>query len=217
MRNVRGVTILELLVATLVGAIAAMALSSFYVALANSFAWAGSETVLQRQGGLALDAIGHRVRRASAVAASCAPAGSVGFSLDVTVKIPGAAPPTDEAHYCYYAGSGANGATAGALCERYTSPAGVVGACRNLLNEGQGALLRKSRQARLTLLTQTSPASAACPRVPTAGTPGGTALAAGQPCLVLTAPAGVPAVDVGMALTDGMAVREFAASFNYRN
>jgi prepilin-type N-terminal cleavage/methylation domain-containing protein len=213
MKDQRGFTLVELLVASLIGAIAAMAMGSFYVAMVNSFAWAGSETVLQRQGGLALDAIGNKVRQASGVGAACAPAGTAGTSLRITISPPLAG----AGDYCYYAGSGANGATAGALCERYTSPAGVAAPCRDLLSEGQGGLARKTRQARLTILTQTAPGSAACPRLAVAGAPGGTPLAAGQPCLILSSPAGAASVELAVAITDGMAVREFAATFNFRN
>src|SRR5262245_31495016 len=88
MSDQRGVTILEALVASVVVAFAGLALTSFYLAMVNSFAWAHSETVLQRQGSLVLDVIGRQSRRASNVAAGCAPAGSVGDSLQVTVAAP---------------------------------------------------------------------------------------------------------------------------------
>jgi Tfp pilus assembly protein PilW len=212
MSDQRGVTIIEALVASVVVAFAGLALTSFYLAMVNSFAWAQSETVLQRQGSLVLDVIGRQSRRASSVAAGCAPAGSVGDSLQVTVS----APLSGAGTYCYYAGTGANGAVAGALCERFTPAAGAAGSCRDLL-DGQGGLARRALQSRLTLLHQTNPVDPTCPRRSAPGQPLGVPLAATEYCLVLASSPSVNGVEVGFTIGDGMASRQFAATFNLRN
>jgi prepilin-type N-terminal cleavage/methylation domain-containing protein len=213
MRRAGGFTLIEVLVAAMLVGIIGVAFASFYLAMVNSFSWTSSENVLQRQGGLALDTIARQARRASTIATGCAPAGSLGDSLQLTVT----APLSGAGTYCYYAGTGGNGAATGALCERFTPAAGGASGCRDLLGEGQGGLLRKTLQSQLTVIRQTSPAHPACPRRSAAGVPAGVALAVNDYCLILTTPTTAPGIEVAFAITDGLAVRTFAATFNRRN
>jgi prepilin-type N-terminal cleavage/methylation domain-containing protein len=213
MRRADGFTLMEVLVASMIVGIIGVAFASFYLAMVNSFSWASSETVLQRQGGLALETIARQARRASTIATGCAPAGSLGDSLQLTVV----APLSGAGTYCYYAGTGTNGATTGALCERFTPAAGGASACRDLLGEGQGALARKTLQSSLTVIRQSSPANPACPRRSVAGQPAGVALAVNDYCLILTTPASAPGIEVAFAISDGLAIRTFAATVNRRN
>jgi prepilin-type N-terminal cleavage/methylation domain-containing protein len=213
MRRPGGFTLIEVLVASMIVGIIGVAFASFYLAMVNSFSWTSSENVLQRQGGLALETIARQARRASSISTGCAPGGSLGDSLQLTV----AAPLSGAGTYCYYAGTGANGATTGALCERFTPAAGGASACRDLLGEGQGGLIRKTVQARLEVIRQSSPANPACPRRSMAGQPAGVALAVNDYCLILTTPAAAPGIEVAFAISDGLAVRTFAATVNRRN
>lgn len=224
----RGFTLVELIVAGAIGAVVLLAVFSMYRATRTSFEQAGSQTALQRQGTLALQAIQREAQRAATVAYnSCAPAGTTSRSLLLTVNdtTPPSLPAAEIGDYCYYAGNGANGAAAGALCERFALNTGGVlgpfGPCRDLLGGPQASLVRQTGQAGVSLVVQSSPANPLCPRNTTdsAGSPvaGGQAIAAGTQCLALGQVAGSTTGDVAFAITDGLNAMTFTATLMLRN
>jgi Tfp pilus assembly protein PilW len=133
-RDQRGLSLLELLIAAALATVVAGGLFSAYVATARSFGESGAQTALQRQGALVLEEIGRQVRGADGrnplAIGSC---NGVAGSLLVR---------TTADSLCYYARAD------GALCE-------VRGiACRNLLAGG----LKK-----ITLLRQPATPDPRCP------------------------------------------------------
>ncbi len=226
----RGFTLVELIVVGALGAVVLLGVFSMYRATRTSFEQSSSQAYLQRQGPLALQAIQRQAQRASAstvqAAPGCAPTGTTGRSLLLTVPDtnPSSLSVNETGDYCYYAGNGANGAAVGALCQRFTPDrgpnAGVAGACWDLL-AGQGALVRQTGQAGVSLIVQSNPSDPLCPRNTTdaAGTPvaGGQAIAAGTRCLALGQVAGSTTGDVAFAITDGLNAMTFTASLMLRN
>ncbi len=98
---------------------------------------------------------------------ACAPAGTTGRTLQLTLTdtAPTSLPASQLGTYCYYAGNGANGAPAGALCQRFTPAGGTPGSCRNLLGRAQPELVGRTGQAAgVVLVRQTSPANRFCPQ-----------------------------------------------------
>ena len=229
-RDERGVTLVELMLASAIGVVVLMGVFSMYGVTRTSFEQSSSQAYLQRQGTLALQAIQRQAQRASTstvqAAPGCAPTGTTGRSLLLTVNdtTPASLPAAEIGDYCYYAGNGANGAAAGALCERFALNTGGVlgpfGPCRDLLS-GQGALVRQTGQAGVSLIVQSNPSDPLCPRNTTdaAGTPvaGGQAIAAGTHCLALGQVAGSATGDVAFAITDGLNAMTFTASLMLRN
>jgi prepilin-type N-terminal cleavage/methylation domain-containing protein len=223
----RGLTMVELLVAVAIGGVVLTGMFSLYRAAAYAFVEASSQAALQRQGTLALEAITSQGWRASTIAFNtCAPAGTTSRSLQLTVSdtTPASLPAAQLGTYCYYAGNGANGAPAGALCQQFTPTGGVADPCWNLLDGPQAELLRRTGQAGVWLVQQTNPVTPVCPRNPTdaAGNPvaGGEAIASGAHCVALgqsTGPGGQDAGDVAFAITDGVNSMTFSASLMLRN
>ena len=68
MRDQRGVTLIEVLATTLAAGIIFLGFSFVYEATSRTFADSNSQAALQRQGTLALQEIGQRVRSALAIA-----------------------------------------------------------------------------------------------------------------------------------------------------
>lgn len=231
-RDERGVTLVELMLASAIGVVVLLGVFSMYRATRTSFEQSSSQAYLQRQGTLALQAIQRQAQRATTTTYnSCAPASTTSRSLLLTVSVtnplaPLPLPAAEIGDYCYFAGNGANGAAAGALCERFALmdiPSGVLGPfgpCRDLL-AGQGALVRQTGQAGVSLITQSSPADPLCPRNTTdAGgnlVSGGQAIAAGTHCLALGQVAGSTTGDVAFAISDGLNAMTFTASLMLRN
>ena len=223
----RGLTMVELLLAVSVGLVVLLGVFSMYRATANALNEASSQAALQRQGTLALQVITSQGWRASSIAFNtCAPAGTTSRSIQLTVSdtSPASLPATQLGTYCYFAGNGANGAPAGALCQRFTPVGGVAGPCWNLLAGPQPALIRQTAQPGVSLIQQTNPADPLCPKNPTdaAGSPvaGGQALATGVHCLALgqsTGPGDQDTGDVAFAITDGVSSMTFTASLMLRN
>jgi prepilin-type N-terminal cleavage/methylation domain-containing protein len=223
----RGLTMVELLVAVAIGGVVLMGMFSLYRAAAYAFVEASSQAALQRQGTLALEAITSQGWRASTITFNtCAPAGTTSRSLQLTVNdtTPASLPAAQLGTYCYYAGNGANGAPAGALCQQFTPVGGVADSCWNLLDGPQTELIRRTGQAGVWLVPQTNPATPVCPRNPTdaAGNPvaGGQAIANGVHCVALGQSTGAGAQDTGdvaFAITDGVNSMTFSASLMRRN
>jgi len=209
-RPAGGFTVVELLISLLIAAVILFALSALYVATQHALANSVSHTVLQRQGQLALEEITRRAlsSRVDALTTSCAPAGSSGPSLLLTVE----EPPTSgtNATYCYYAGTGANGAVAGALCESRNA-----GPCRNLLGGGgttagggtPGGVAPAGVPTGIFLVAQTTPATTECPSI-TDVTPS-VVLAAAQRCF-----AAASVIEGGGSSRTGRAIVAFAISDN---
>jgi prepilin-type N-terminal cleavage/methylation domain-containing protein len=183
----RGFTLIELLVALLIGVIVFLAIGSFYLSTVRFYDQSSAQTTLQRQATLALEEMARQIRPASTIDTACA-------GLLRVVNANGT--------FCYYAGTGANNAPAGALCQALNG-----GVCRDLLaggetmnlivgGDGAGSLIR--------LVTQPNPVDPRCP-----------AVAAGQFCLQL-APAATSA-DVAFAITDGLNVTTFSVRLMQRN
>ena len=142
MTSQRGFTLVELLVATAVGAVVVGGLFSLYLATMRSFEESDAQVVLQRQGALALEEIGRQVRGAVGPGAiSLAICNGRADSVQVA---------TAAGNVCYYADG------AGALCEFRGT------ACRNLLAGG----LKK-----IVLLRQPAPPDPRCPGAVPAGAP----------------------------------------------
>jgi len=228
----QGVSLVELMVAVFGGGVLLLGLFSLYRATAVAFDESSSQAALQRLGTLALQTITRQARRASDIAFNtCAPAGTTSRSLQLTVSdtSPPSLPPGQLGTYCYYAGNGANGAPAGALCQRFTpvvnGVAGAPGACWNLLGASQPGLVRRTGQAAgVVLVQQTSPPKPICPLTlsDAAGNPvaGGQAIASGVHCLALaegSVPGGQPTGDVAFAITDGLNSMTFTASLMPQN
>jgi len=217
----------ELLLAVSIGAVVLLGVFSMYRAMAGVLNEASSQAALQRQATLALQVITSQGWRASSIAFNtCAPAGTTSRSMQLTVSdtSPASLPATQLGTYCYFAGNGANGAPAGALCQRFTPLGGVAGPCWNLLSGPQPALMRQTAQPGVALIQQTAPADPLCPMNPTdaAGGPvaGGQAIATGAHCLALgqsTGPGGQETGDVAFAITDGFSSMTFTASLMLRN
>jgi prepilin-type N-terminal cleavage/methylation domain-containing protein len=70
--NERGVTMIELLVATAIGGVMLLGVTGFYLSALRFNAEGSSQTYLQRQGALVLDELARQIRPASALAiATC--------------------------------------------------------------------------------------------------------------------------------------------------
>jgi prepilin-type N-terminal cleavage/methylation domain-containing protein len=111
MRDARGFTLVEVIVASLATGVILAGLSVLYLSASRAFTESDSQAVLQRQGTLALEEIARQVRSANTdlTLVTC---NDVANALRVT---------NSRGTYCYYAGG------EGQLCE-------AVGAnCRNLL------------------------------------------------------------------------------------
>lgn len=213
MSSQRGFTLVELMVASAIGVIVLLGSMSMYLATTRAFAQSSSQVVLQRQGTLAVQQIAQQLRRASTLGTACAPAGTTGRSLLVTINNTVPASLADAGTYCYYAGSGTNGAAAGALCERFTPVGGVAGSCRDLLAGPQAALVRQTGQTGISLVRQPTPADPGCPRHSDAPA---TAIPGGQYCLAVTL-AAADTADAGFAITDGLNGMTFNISLMLRN
>ena len=209
----RGFGLLELLVGVSLGTVVLMGLFSVYVATVRALDESGSQAALQRVGNLAIQAITRQAQWAQSIVLnpnpSCAPAGTTGRVLQLTVDdiavsmgLGPSLPTAQLGTYCYYAGNGANGATAGALCQGFTPKGGVAGGCWNLLAAAQPGLFRPLGGARgVFLILQTNPANLFCP-----SNSDNTAIASGAYCLAL-AQSTVPGStqfsgDVAFAITD---------------
>lgn len=139
MRGQRGFTLVELLIAALLTTVVAVGLLSAYLAAARSLASSSAQAALQRQGVLAMEAIGRQLQSALESDSPRVEAFTPGATCNgrpdaVQVNTP-------DGVVCYYA------AADGALCEfRGTT-------CRNLL---AGGLVK------VALLRQTSPPDPRC-------------------------------------------------------
>jgi prepilin-type N-terminal cleavage/methylation domain-containing protein len=179
MSNQRGFSLVEMLIAFLVAGILFLALGSMYVMTTRSFADSASQAALQRQGTLAMDEIARRVRNAAPTPPTVPdPVKDIGQDYTVTTcngvaVTRSVSINTPDGAICYYGGS------AGQLCEYL----GTGTACRNLLSGGLSTVY---------LMTQTNPPDQRCP-------PG---VAAGQPCLLLTAGAGGTSATVSFTIMD---------------
>lgn len=234
----RGFTLVELTVASLIGVGVLLGVFSLYRGTTTAFNQSSSQAVLQRQGTLALQAISRQAQRAvSATYNGCAPAGttsrSIVFRVDDTDSR--SLPVAEVGDYCYYAGNGANGGAAGALCERFTPRdpvTGVLGApgpCRDLLGGVQlKELVRQTGRAPnvapIQLIVQTNPANPLCPQHTTTtggalvvGPPAGQAIATNVHCLALGQVAGSSTGDVAFAISDGLNSMTFTLSLTVRN
>jgi type IV pilus assembly protein PilW len=113
MRNARGFTLLELLVAIGVSGVVLFGLFSLYLMTTTSFAESDAQVWLQRQGTMALDEMARQIRRATATGTGCLGAGSL------QVQNAGGT-------YCYYADD-----ETGSFCQNLDGAG-----CRNLLAGG---------------------------------------------------------------------------------
>jgi len=139
MTGQRGFTLIELLIAVFLTTIVAVGLFSAYLAVARSLASASAQAALQRQGVLAMEAIGRQLQSAVESESPRVEAFTLGGTCDgragaVQVNTSGGV-------VCYYASED------GALCEYRGT------ACRNLL---AGGLVN------IVLLRQTSPPDPRC-------------------------------------------------------
>ena len=216
-----GFTLIEVLVAVgALGLLVVGALAFMYVATVRALDESSSQAALQRTGTLALQTITRQAQWATQMTLTCAnpavPAGTTGRSLEMYVTdnsllaLGGgivSLPAAQIGYYCFYAGNGSNGATAGALCQRFTprpvgGALGTAGGCWNLLAATQPGLYRPSGgQPGVFLVLQTSPVSPLCPT-----NTDGTAVANGQYCFALnqTSVTGSPltTADIAFAITD---------------
>jgi prepilin-type N-terminal cleavage/methylation domain-containing protein len=227
-RDDRGFTLAEMVVASAIGAIALLGMFTLYRSTTTAFNLSSSQAALQRTGTLALESIQRQGLRASTIAVAaapgCAPAGTTGRALQITVTDTTPSTLAAEAgDYCYYAGLGTatNGAAAGALCQRFRPTGSVTwGSCRDLIGGPVGGLVRETGQRGVTLFTQPGAADTRCPNhsTNTSGNPvsGGTAIAAGQRCLALGQVAGNMG-EIAFALTDGRNIMTFSGSLALRN
>jgi prepilin-type N-terminal cleavage/methylation domain-containing protein len=139
MTRQRGFTLIELLIAALLTTVVAVGLFSAYLAAARSLASSSMQAALQRQGVLAMEAIGRELQSAvesdSPRVEAYTPGGTCNGRPDA-VQIN-----TATGVVCYYA------AEDGALCEFRGT------ACKNLLAGGLGTIV---------LLRQTSPPDPRC-------------------------------------------------------
>jgi prepilin-type N-terminal cleavage/methylation domain-containing protein len=208
----RGVTLVELLVAAVVGAVVLLGLFSVYRATTTSFNQSSSRAFLQRQGTLALQNIARQVQQSCpssnplcAQVGTC-PAGALVVTVTVGV-------PTQIGTYCYYAAANLVGDTT--LMEKLNPKSGASPITRDLLwpyrfNPAGVAsgLIRQTGKKGVFLLSQTSPVDSRCP----------TGVTTGQPCLKLVAPAGPTATaDISFAITDGLDGMSFTVSLKQRN
>jgi Tfp pilus assembly protein PilW len=183
MRDQRGITIIEVLVTTLVTSFVLLGMGSLYVATTRAFAESTSQASLQRQGTLALQELGQRIRSGvgSTAITSVTCNGQVNAVQVTTLQ---------DGTFCYYAGVTGT-ADAGKLCEY--SGAG----CRDLL---YGALQSRASTP-ITLLIQPAaptPASPSCP----------SGVAASSACLVGTVIDATRA-QFKFTITDGLTVMPF--------
>jgi hypothetical protein len=149
MRDQRGFSVIEILLASLAGGIILLGLGSLYVAATRAFGEADSQASLQRQGTLALQEISRRIQSgAGSGAITTATCNGQANSVQVT---------TPDGTFCFYAGP-AGTADTGKLCE-YT--VGGDGGCRDLL---YGALQRRVPwSTQIALLIQPVSPSPNCP------------------------------------------------------
>jgi prepilin-type N-terminal cleavage/methylation domain-containing protein len=138
MRNQRGFTLVEVLIAVLASGSILLGVSSAYVAMARTFAQSSSQAALQRQGTLALAEIGRRVRSALSPDSTHPeyPGDAIrettcrGHANSIQVVLP-VTPGFPNGTVCYYAGGAGQlwqaNSTAGAECTDTT--------CWNLLSE----------------------------------------------------------------------------------
>ncbi len=229
-----GFTLVELMVASAIGAVVLLGMFSLYRGTTTAFNQSSSQAVLQRQGTFALEAISRQARRAVSVAYNgCAPPGttsrSILFRVDDTDSP--SLPAAEVGDYCYYAGNGANGGAAGALCESFTPRVGGVldipGPCRDLLGGVQLKDLvkqtgRAQNVAPIQLIVQTNPDDPLCPRHTTDLNrelePAGVAIETGVHCLALGQDKNNPRTgDLAFAITDGLNSMTFTASLTVRN
>jgi Tfp pilus assembly protein PilW len=232
----RGITLLELLIVVVVGTVVLFGLSFLYVATVRAFGESSSQAALQRVGALTLQTITRRAQLASAIALNpspaCAPGGTTGRTLQLTLTdiAPTSLPASQMGTYCYYSGNGANGAPAGALCQRFTPTGGAPGACWNLLAAAQPGLVHKTGQtAGVVLIRQTTPANTFCPQNTMATDVNGAVVSAVGPiatgvyCLDLAqvfpppGQAGNVTGNVAFGITDGLSSMTFTASLMRRN
>ena len=225
-----GFSLLEVLVGCLIGSVVLLGLGSLYAATVRAFSESSSQAALQRVGALTLQAISRQTQGASHVSLTCAnpavPANTTGRSLEAyvpTIPHPDSSDLTGDnngVYYCYYVGTGTNGAAAGALCQRRTPKAsgavGTAGTCWNLLAAPQpGAFRVASQTGGVSLIKQTSPVSRFCPT-----NTDGTAIATNLFCLALgqsTGPGGQDTGDLAFAITDGMNSMTITVSLTGRN
>jgi prepilin-type N-terminal cleavage/methylation domain-containing protein len=224
MKNQRGFTLIEVLVATLASGAIVLGLASAYVAMARTLAQSSSQAALQRQGTLALAEIGQRVRSAL----SPNPLGIDAITDTATCRqqpnsVQVVVPVTDgfpNGTVCYYAGNlgqlwQAN-STAGADCTDTT--------CWNLLSEKLQS--RPPGWTGISLLIQPgSPgegeegegggggggAAAPDPRCPLDRN--GNPLPGGTPCFVMTKDSRAE-ITVAFTITDGISVMPFRVTLS---
>jgi prepilin-type N-terminal cleavage/methylation domain-containing protein len=214
----RGFTLVEVLVAAVVGAVVLLGLGSLYGATTTSFNQSSSRAYLQRQGTLALQEIARQAQRASAsatVVGTCPPAGlTPSLTLTVIDTIPPSLPVAEIGTYCYYpaqprppAANSTTACTSSSLCtlwEQFTQKStGTVTRSRDLIFGATG-LVRQTGKNRVSLLLQTSPADPRCP----------TGVTIGRPCLTLGL---TTTADVAFGITDGLNSISFTASLKQRN
>ncbi len=216
----RGFTMVEVLVSAAAGFMVLLGLCSVYVVTVRAFTDSTSQASLQRVGALAIDAIMREAGRAdsnpiTAPNPNCVPGGTTSRTLSFAVVTNREL--NQQRTICYYAGNGANGAPAGALCQRIADEGGALSACRNLLAPSQ-----PGQSGDITLIRQTNPVSPFCPRATTdvGGTPvaGGQAIANNVHCLALSKVNGTPqSGDIAFAITDGTSSMTFTASLILQN
>lgn len=110
MRNERGFTLVELLVAAFLAGVVLLGASSLYVATTRAFDESSSQAALQRQGTLVMEELARQVRSATVITTTTC--NGHANSLQVT---------TAGVTHCYYVDAG------GELCQYSAST------CRNLL------------------------------------------------------------------------------------
>jgi hypothetical protein len=198
-RSQQGVTMLEALLSTIGAGIIFLGLLSAYLATTRTFAESSSQAALQRQGTMALQEIGHRVRSGMPPNAVKDQITCRGHPNSVEVAIP-----TDanfpNGTVCYYAGSSGQiwqaSTTTGAECTDTT--------CWNLLAEK--LQFSPPGWTGISLWTQPATADARCP----AG------VAAGTPCFVMAPdpPGSTTQATVAFTITDGINVMPFSISLS---
>jgi len=75
--NERGTTLVELLIATVVGSVVLLGIGSFYVATMRASHQDSAQTFLQRQGAMIIEEMARQIRPATALSGNCNGANSL--------------------------------------------------------------------------------------------------------------------------------------------
>jgi len=190
MTDERGTTLIELLVTSFLSGLILLGLGSLYFVTTKTYGASVSQTSLQRQGTLALQEIGQRIRS------------GVGPAAVTTVTCNGQANSvsvnTADGTFCFYAGVSGTG-DAGKLCEYLVN---APGGCRNLL---YGAI--QPGATPLALSVQSATPDPTCPQD----------IAAGAACFkasVVPDTSDASTAEFKFSITDGLNVMAFGATFS---